>query len=102
MLAKRLDEVIKALNNARQPVQRPPKQPAMSTQPATTPPIQVAYQPNFRGPPFHLPPSISQPLTTYIVLLLMRLLLKRHKLFVLRLDLRLRLSLAIFVVIKDL
>jgi len=57
MLAKRLDEVIKALNNARQPVQRPPKQPATSTQSAAAPPIQVAYQPNFQGPPFHPPPQ---------------------------------------------
>ena len=65
MLAKRLDEVIKALNNARQPVQRPPKQPAMSTQPAAAPPVQVAYQPNFQGPPFHPPPQ-HQPTFNHI------------------------------------
>jgi hypothetical protein len=49
MLAKRFDEVYKAMNNVRQPVQRPPKQPAVSTQPATAPPVQVAYQPIFRA-----------------------------------------------------
>ena len=65
MLAKRLDEVIKSLNNARQPVQRPPKQLAMATQPATVPPIQVAYQPNFQGPPFHPPPQ-HQPTFNHI------------------------------------
>ena len=65
MLAKRLYEVIKALNNARQPVQRPPKQPAMSTQSAAAPPIQVAYQPNFQGPPFHPPPQ-HQPTFNHI------------------------------------
>ena len=54
MLAKRLDE---ALNNARQQIQRPPNQLAVSTQPATNQPVQVAYQPHFQGPPFHPPPQ---------------------------------------------
>jgi hypothetical protein len=65
MLAKQLDEVIKALNNVRQPVQRPPKQPAVSTQPATAPPMQVAYQPHFQGTPFHPPPQ-NQPTFNHI------------------------------------
>ena len=67
MLAKRLDEVIKSLNNARQPVQRPPKQSAMSTPPATAPPVQSnLLQSNltaaFSGPYF--PPS-SQHQSTF-------------------------------------
>ena len=37
----------------------------MATQPATVPPMQVAYQPNFQGPPFH-PPIQHQPTFNHI------------------------------------
>ncbi len=65
MLAKRFDEVIKALNNVRKPVQRPPKQPAVSTQPAASPNVQVAYQPRFHGL-FFQPPPQHQPTFNHI------------------------------------
>jgi hypothetical protein len=45
MLAKRFDEVINALNNVRQPIQRPPKQPSVPAQPFAAPNFHVAYQP---------------------------------------------------------
>ena len=44
-MGKRFDEVINALNNVRQPIQRPPKQPPMPAQPFAAPNFQVAYQP---------------------------------------------------------